>query len=100
MFLFLDIVKNALLRRMAREAGVVLTDSFLTPEHQAKSVVLYERIGNNFVNYIEGLSEVKTAGFLFLLAGEAVKIFQDNLDLAWIFAYDGHCKPINWLPVN
>lgn len=98
-FLFIDIVKNALLRRMVREAGVVLTDDFLTSEHRGMAITLYERIGDNFVDYLGSLHKIKHPGFLYVLAGNAVKIFQDNLDLAWIYAYDGHCASINWLPV-
>lgn len=98
LFLFLDIVKGALLRRMAREVGVVLTDNFLESDQRAKTVVLYERIGDNFVTYLAELHKVKTPTFLFVLAGNAVKVFQDNLDKAWVFAYDGHCESINWLP--
>jgi hypothetical protein len=37
LFLFIDIVKGALLRRMAREAAVVLADDFLTPERRAQN---------------------------------------------------------------
>lgn len=98
-FLFIDIVKGALLRRMAREAGIVLTDGFLTPEHRAKAITLYERVGDNFVEYIKSLHKVKDPNFLFVLAGNAVNQFQDNLDLAWTFSYDGHCTSINWLPI-
>jgi hypothetical protein len=97
-FLFIDIVKNALLRRMAREAAVVLTDSFLTFERQAQATTLYERVGDNFVEYIQNLHRVRDPGLLCVLAGNAVNQFQDNLDKCWIFAYDGHVKSINWLP--
>jgi hypothetical protein len=98
LFLFIDIVKGALLRRMAREAAVVLTDSFLKPEQRAKAITLYERVGDNFVAYIKSLHIVKHPGFLFTLAGSAIEIFQDNLDKCWVFAYDGHVNSINWLP--
>jgi hypothetical protein len=50
---FIDIVKGALLRRMAREVTIVLTDNFLKPEQRAKTVTLYERVGDNFVTYIK-----------------------------------------------
>lgn len=99
-FVFLDVVKEALLRRMAREAGVVLTDNFLTSEHRAMAVTLYERIGDNFVTYIADLHKIKNPKFLFILARNAVDTFQGNLDLAWVFAYDGHCKRISWLPTR
>lgn len=99
LFLFIDIIKGALLRRMAREAAVVLTDNFLKPEQRAKAITLYERIGDNFVEYIKGLHRVRDPRFLFVLAGNAVNQFQDNLDLAWTFSYDGHCTSINWLPI-
>jgi hypothetical protein len=98
LFLFIDIVKNALLRKMAREAAVVLTDDFLEPVQRAKATTLYERVGNNFVEYIKILHTVKHPGFLFTLAGNAIEIFQDNLDKCWVFAYDGHVDSINWLP--
>lgn len=98
LFLFIDIVKGALLRRMAREAGVVLTDTFLTPERRVQATTLYERIGDNFVTYLKGLHQVKNPRFLFVLAGNAVNQFQENLDRAWVFSYDGHCESINWLP--
>lgn len=99
LFLFIDIVKNALLRRMAREAAVVLTDSFLTPLRRAAATTLYERVGDNFVTYIKSLHRVREPRFLFGLAGNAVETFQDNLDKCWVFAYDGHVDSINWLPV-
>jgi hypothetical protein len=98
LFLFIDIVKGALLRRMAREAAVVLTDGFLTPERRAQATTLYERVGDNFEEYIKGLHRVRGPRFLFVLAGNAVNQFQDNLDKCWVFAYDGHVKSINWLP--
>ena len=99
-FVLIDIVKGALLSRMAREAKLVLVDNFLTPGRRAHAITLYERIGNNFVTYIAELHKVKTPSFLFVLARNAVKVFQDNLDKAWIFAYDGHCNLINWLPTK
>jgi hypothetical protein len=99
LFLFIDIVKGALLRRMAREAAVVLTDDFLTPERRAQATTLYERVGNNFVEYIKTLHMVREPRFLFFLAGNAVNQFQDNLDKCWTFAYDGHVDSINWLPI-
>lgn len=99
LFLFIDIVKATLLRRMAREATIVLTDSFIASKQQAKAITLYERVGDNFVEYIKSLHKVKEPKFLFVLAGNAVNQFQDNLDKCWIFAYDGHCKSINWLPI-
>jgi hypothetical protein len=98
LFVLIDIVKGALLRRMEREAGMILHDSFLTPVQRAKAVTLYERVGENFVSYIISLRVIKTPGFLFTMARNAVDVFQGNLDLAWAFAYDGRCKPINWLP--
>lgn len=100
LFLFIDIVKSALLRRMAREATVVLTDSFLTSERRAQAITLYERVGDNFVKYIKNLHKVRDFRLLFVLAGNAVNQFQDNLDKCWVFAYDGHVKSINWLPVS
>lgn len=99
LFLFIDIVKSALLRRMAREVSMVLTDTFLSAERQAQAAVLYERIGNNFVTYIASLHKVKTPELLFVLAGNAVKVYQDSLDKAWTYSYDGHCELIDWLPV-
>jgi hypothetical protein len=98
LFLFIDIVKGALLRRMAREAGVVLTDDFLSSDQRAKAITLYERVGDNFVEYIKGLHRIREPKFLFVLAGNAVNQFQENLDKCWIFAYDGHVDSINWLP--
>lgn len=100
LFLFIDIVKGALLRRVAREAAVVLTDSFLEPVQRAKAVTLYERVGDNFVEYIKTLHIVRDPRFLFVLAGNAVNQFQDNLDKCWVFAYDGHVESINWLPTS
>ena len=99
-FLFIDIVKGALLRRMVRETKIVLADTFLEPNRRAQAAVLYERIGENFVSYIKTLHAVRDIRFLFVLAGNAIAVFQDNLDKAWIFAYDGHAKSINWLPVS
>jgi hypothetical protein len=100
LFLFIDIVKGALLRRMAREAAVVLTDDFLKPEQRAKAITLYERVGDNFVEYIKDLHRVRDPKFLFVLAGNAVNQFQENLDKCWVFAYDGHVSSINWLPTS
>lgn len=97
-FLFIDIVKGTLLRRMAREVTIVLTDNFLKPEQRAKTITLYERVGDNFVAYIKSLHKVKDSEFLFVLAGNAVEVFQDNLDKVWVFAYDGYVESINWLP--
>jgi hypothetical protein len=85
---------------MAREAAVVLADDFLTPERRAQAITLYERVGDNFVEYIKTLHRVREPRFLFFLAGNAVKQFQDNLDKCWIFAYDGHVDSINWLPIT
>jgi hypothetical protein len=99
-FVLIDIVKGALLSRMTREAKLVLADNFLTPERRALTITLYERIGDNFVTYVADLHKVKTPSFLFVLARNAVRVFQDNLDKAWIFAYDGHCSLINWLPTQ
>lgn len=99
-FVLVDIIRGALLSRMTREAKLVLADNFLTPERRAQAITLYERIGDNFVTYIADLHKVKTPSFLLVLALNAVKVFQDNLDKAWIFAYDGHCDLINWLPTQ
>lgn len=98
LFVLIDITKGALLRRMEREAEMILHDSFLTPVQRAKAITLYERVGENFVSYIMSLRAIKTPSFLFTMARNAVDVFQGNLDLAWAFAYDGRCKPINWLP--
>lgn len=99
-FALIDIVKGALLSRMEREAKLVLADKFLVPTRRAQAITLYERIGNNFVTYIADLHKVRTPSFLFVLARNAVGVFQDNLDKAWIFAYDGHCDLIVWLPTS
>lgn len=99
-FLLLDVVKAVLLKKMAREAGVVLTDTFLEPERRAQTVTLYERVGNNFVTYIKTLHRVKSPKFLLTLAANAIEVFQDNLDKCWVFAYDGHTTSINWLPID
>lgn len=101
LFFFIDVVKGALLRRMAREAGVVLTDNFLTPECRAKAITLYERVGDNFVEYIKSLHKIKHPGFLFVLAGNAVNQFQDNLDVCWAMSYSPEFKTnlkVEWLP--
>ena len=96
--LIVDIVRGALLRRMVREAGVVMTDSFLSAQRRAEAVILYERIGNNFVEYIKRLYTIRSPSLLFVLATNAVNVFCENLNLAWCYSYDGKCAPIQWLP--
>ena len=98
--LIVDIVKGALLRRMVREAGVVMTDSFLLAQRRAEAVVLYERIGNNFVEYIKRLHAIRSPSLLFVLATNAVNVFCENLNLCWCYSYDGKCAPIRWLPIE
>jgi len=97
-FLFIDIVKGALLKRMEREVCQIMTDTFLTFEQQTLAVTLYERIGNDFVEAIKTLHKVKTPELLFVLATNVVNAFCYNLDRVWVFAYDGKLdKPIHWL---
>jgi hypothetical protein len=98
-FVFIDIVKGALLRRLGREIMIVWGDDFLTLERRTQAVVLYERVGDNFVAYIKSLHKVRDPEFLFVIAGNAVKVFQDNLDKCWVYAYDGHTTLIDWFPV-
>ena len=100
LFVFIDIIKGALLRRMAREVALVWTDDFLSPGRRMQAVTLYERVGDNFVSYIKTLHAIKTPEFLYIVAGNAVKVFQDNLDKIWVYAYDGHAELIDWLPVS
>lgn len=98
-FLLIDIVKETLLRRMVRESLLILDDNFLEPERRAGAITLYERIGDNFVTYIAGLHKIKNPPLLLVLARNAIEVFQDNLNRAWVYAYDGHCELINWLPI-
>ena len=102
-FVFIDVVKNVLLRRMSREVSVILTDSFLELERVAKAVTLYERVGDNFVTYIKSLYAIRSPKFLFLMAGSAVEIFQNNLDICWAMTYNPEFRTkdmISWLPVD
>ena len=100
LFLMVDVVKSALLRRMSRESKMILNDDYLSEERRCRAVVLYNEVSWDFVNYIKMLSAVKSPEFLLALANNAVSIFSDNLHASWIFAYDGKLGPnypINWL---
>ncbi|MBE9511492.1 MAG: hypothetical protein IMY71_11485 [Bacteroidetes bacterium] len=100
LFLALDVVKAVLLKRMEREAKLILHDEFLTDKQRMAGFTLYREIGADFVAFIESLHAIKLPTFLFLVAQKAIENFQDSLDLAWIWAYDGHLpegKKINWL---
>ena len=100
LFVFVDIVKGALLRRMARELMTVWGDNFLPFQHRMKAAALYERVGDNFVAYIKSLHRVKSPKLLYLLAGGAVKVFQDNLDVCWAMSYSPNFKTrlkVQWL---
>jgi hypothetical protein len=100
MFLAIDVMKAVLLKRMEREAKLVLHDEFLADKQRMAGFTLYREIGADFVAFIESLHAIKLPAFLFLVAQKAIENFQDSLDLAWIWAYDGHLpegKKINWL---
>ena len=100
LFLMIDVVKGALLRRMERESKMILNDSYLSRERRCKAVALYNAVSWDFVKYIKKLHAVKSPEFLLALANNAVSIFSHNLHASWIFAYDGKLGPnypINWL---
>ncbi|PXF50559.1 MAG: hypothetical protein C4B57_11960 [Deltaproteobacteria bacterium] len=100
LFLMVDVVKGALLRRMERESKMILSDDYLSEERRCKAVALYNAVSWDFVNYIKKLHAIKSPEFLLALANSAVSIFSDNMHAAWIFAYDGKLGPnypIHWL---
>jgi len=100
LFLMVDVVKSALLRRMSRESKMILNDDYLSEERRCRAVVLYNEVSWDFVNYIKMLSAVKSPEFLLALANNAISTFSHNLHAVWVFAYDGKFGPnypIHWL---
>ena len=87
-FIVIDLVKGALLRRMERETGIILNDTFLSPQRRCFSVVLYEEVGDNFVKFIRSLHTVKNVAALFTAANYAVLTFNDNLNICWAMTYN------------
>jgi hypothetical protein len=100
LFFTINVMKAMLLKRMEREAKLVLHDEFLSGQRRLAGFTLYQEIGADFVAFIESLHTIKLPALLFFVANRAVENFQDSLDLAWIWSYDGHFpegKKINWL---
>jgi hypothetical protein len=97
LFVFIDIVKGALLRRFEREFTQVFSDTFLSNDRRAQSAILYDCVGIDFVEFIKSLHTLKDSTLLFVAATKAVRVFQENLDKVWVFAYDGKGESITQL---
>lgn len=88
LFLIIDIVKAVLLRRMEREAKMVLNDTFLTEIRRMAGFELYHKVGEDFVRYIESLHTLRLATSVFSMAQIALTVFQSNMDTVWALSYN------------
>jgi hypothetical protein len=114
-YIAVDMSRAYLLARMAHEGRKVSDDDWLSNERRLKAGALYVEAGKDFNNFFTAMKDISRCemimtrpddiqGFVDELPGQwysacvnALKVFRDNLDIVWMYAYSGKVRKMQWL---